>query len=229
MRLRAFSLAEVMVTLGLSSLVLLALALLMRSGTRQFELSSGQVFLGQKSRLAVEDTLSFAASAVKPLSESAELIYSPTPGCAETLNAYPNIYTLDFATCCDFLHPQFEAAPETVPGYLNRRQGGRALYRIQFEPDTEKLWLRRLGDDGFPDPSRPSQLLAAQLHRVTFRAVGDNVHMVVQTATVNAQGEDHGGLQNSQGRRSLEEGSGQKQARQMRLFTVVTLPGRNLR
>jgi hypothetical protein len=226
---RAFSLAEVVVTLGLSSLVLLALAMLMRSGTRQFELSSGQVFLGQKSRLAVEDTLSFAASAVRPLSESAQLLYSPTPGCSESLSAYPNIYTLDFATCCDFLHPEFSQSPEAVPGYLNRRSGGRHLYRIQFDPDTQKLWLRRLETGGWVDPARPPLLLAAQLRHVSFRAVGESIQMSVQSATVDERGEAHGGLQISDGRRSLQPGDGNRQARQMRLFTVVTLPSRTLR
>lgn len=237
MHRRGVSLIEILFTLGISGLVLIGLLLLARGGTREFELSSAQVFLGQRTREAVEDSLSFAASAVTPVTQSANLIYSPTPGCSESELVYPNVYSLDFACCCDFLDPNFSDRPELTQGYLNRREGGKFRYRIRYDTSTQKLLLERLltgaaGPPAIPavDSSVPPRTLCINMDRVTFHAVGDTIQMTVGVATVKRDGKDQGGLQITDNRRSLDRNDPrQRQARRLQLFTVVTLPVRTTR
>lgn len=235
MRHRGFSLAEVVISLGLSTLVLLGLFLLTRGGTRQFELSSAQVFLSQHSRDAIEDSLTLTASCVSPLTETATTIYSPTAGCSEDPSLYPNVYSLDFVSCCDFLDPRFADQPQATRGYLDRRGGTRFRYRILFDGARQQLRLERLLPDGpvgraDVDTSVPSRLLAQGLERVTFTAVGQTVHMSVLARTVKADGEAQGGLQVSDGRRSRDNTDPtSRQARSLQLFTVLTIPSRTTR
>ena len=237
MKRQGFSLIEVLFSLGLSALVLAGLFLLTRGSTRQFELSSSQVFLGQRTREAVEDSLSFAASAVSPLTESAEAIYSPVAGCSEDDAAYPNIYSLDFVSCCDFLDPRFAEQPELTQGYLDRRGSRRFRYRIRYDLDKEQLLLERIAD-GTPappfrpdaDPAVPVQVLCHSLRRVTFGALGNTVQMSVEAATVDKDGQVHGGLQETDNRKSLDPNVPvRNQARRLQLFTVVTIPSRTTR
>jgi len=235
MKRRGFSLAEVVITLGLSSLVLLALFMLLRSGTRQFELSTAQTFLGQSTRGAVEDALIFSSSAVSPVIESAQAIYSPTPDCSESDSVFPNIYCLDFASCCDLLDPRFTAQPELTSGYLNRRTGGRFRYRVRYDLARHQLLLERLlpntaANSPQVDPTVPQKVLAPSLERVTFGAVGNSIHMTVATVTVKADGEVQGGIQITDGRRSLNpQEQARYRARRLKLFTIVTIPSRTTR
>lgn len=235
MRGRGFSLIEVLFSLGLSTLVLAALFLLLRGGTRQFELSSAQVFLGQSTREAVEDALSFASSAVAPASYSTQAVYSPTPGCSESDAVYPNIYNLDFASCCDLLDPRFSSQPELTAGYLNRRTGGRFRYRIRFDLIKQQLVLERLqpntaANNPQLDPTVPAKVLCHSLDRVTFGALGNTIHMNVATATMKKNGEVQGGLQITDSRKSLDPTAPvQQQSRRLQLFTVVTIPSRTTR
>jgi type II secretory pathway pseudopilin PulG len=231
----AFSLIEVVFTLGLSTLVLGALFLLLRGGTRQFELSSAQVFLGQSTRGAVEDALSFAGSAVAPVIESAQAVYSPTPNCSDSDSLFPNVYCLDFASCCDFLDPRFGSQPELTTGYLNRRSGGRFRYRIRYDLPKQQLLLERLqpntaANDPQLDITVPPQVLCHSLDRVTFGALGNTIHMSVAAATVKKDGQAQGGVQITDGRRSLNPNDPvQRRARRLQLFTVVTIPSRTTR
>ena len=235
MRKQAFSLLEVVLTLGLSLLVLAGLFLLLRGGTRQFELSSAQVFLGQSTREAVEDALSFSSSAVAPVLENAQTIYSPTPNCSESDSVFPNIYCLDFASCCDFLDPRFPSQPELTAGYLNRRRGSSFRYRIRYDLDKQQLLLERLLPNtaiNTPqlDVTVPSKILCRSLDRVTFGAVGNTIHMSVAAATVKKDGEVQGGLQITDNRKSQNPNDpAQRRARRLRLFTVVTIPSRTTR
>lgn len=233
---RGLSLIEVLVSLGLSTLVLLGLFLLLRGGTKQFELSSQQVFLGQKTREAVEDSLSLACSAVTPFAENAQMIYSPTPQCSQSDTQYPNVYCLDFASCCDFLDPQFSSAPENTAGYLDRRGGTRFRYRVRFDLAREQLLLERLGPsvpDVAPnvDTSVPVRVLCQGIDRVTFEAVGSSIQMTVGAATVKrGSGQLQGGLQNTDSRTQLDRSAPrEQQARRLQLFTVVTIPARTTR
>ena len=237
MKRRGVSLVEILFTLSISGLVLVGLLLLARGGTREFELSSAQVFLGQRTREAVEDSLSFAASAVTPVTQNATLIYSPTPGCSDQESVYPNICSLDFSCCCDFLDPSFTNQPQLTQGYLNRREGGRFRYRIRYDTASQKLLLERLqsGAAGPPavptvDTSVPPRALCINMDRVTFHAVGDTIQMTVGVATVKRDGRDQGGLQITDSRRSLDRNDPRRnQARRLQLFTVVTLPVRTTR
>jgi hypothetical protein len=232
---RGFSLAEILVSLGLSVLVLAALFLLLRGSTRQFELSSSQVFLGQSSRMAVEDSLAFAASAVSPVIVNAQSVYSPTPECYETDTQFPNIYCLDFASCCDYLDPRFGTQPELTTNYLNRRGGGSYRYRIRYDLVKQQLLLERLlpgspADGPEVDTTARAQVLASGLERVTFAAVGNTIHLNVAMATVKKNGEVQGGLQVTDGRRSRDPNAPvQQRARSLRLFTVLTIPSRTAR
>ncbi len=232
---RGFSLVEIVLSLGLSVLVLGGLFLLLRGSTRQFELSSSQVFLGQSTRMAVEDSLAFAASAVGPVIVNSQAIYSPTTNCSENDTQYPNIYCLDFASCCDYLDPRFGSQPELTEGYLNRRGGGTYRYRIRYDLTKQQLLLERLrpgtaADLPEVDPTARIQVLASGLERVTFAAVGNTIHLNVATATVKKNGEVQGGVQVTDGRRSLDpNGPVQQQARRLRLFTVLTIPSRTAR
>lgn len=232
---RAFSLIEILFSLGLSAIVLAGLFLFLRGSTRQFELSSAQVFLGQSTRGAVEDSLAFAASAVAPVIVNAQSVYSPAPNCSESDSVFPNIYCLDFASCCDYLDPRFGTQPELTTGYLNRRSGGTFRYRIRYDLASQKLLLERLKPNtaaNLPqvDPSVSPQVLATGLERVTFAAVGDTVHLNVAMATVKNNGEVQGGQQISDGRRSLNPNDPvQQRARRLRLFTVLTIPSRTAR
>ncbi|MBN9418265.1 MAG: type II secretion system protein [Candidatus Eremiobacteraeota bacterium] len=232
---RGFSLVEILFSLGLSVIVLAGLFLLLRGSTRQFELSSSQVFLGQSSRMAVEDSLAFAASAVSPVIVNAQSIYSPVPECYENDTQFPNIYCLDFASCCDYLDPRFSSQPEATTNYLNRRGGGTYRYRIRYDLTKQQLLLERL-NPGSPadlpevDPTARPQVLAQGLDRVTFAAVGNTIHLNVATATVKKDGELQGGLQVTDGRRSLDPNAPvQQRARRLRLFTVLTIPSRTAR
>lgn len=237
MKARGFSLVEILISLGLSTLVLLGLFLLARGSTQKFELSSAQVFLGQRTREAVEDALAFASSTVTPLSESAEAIYSPAPGCSEDPAVYPNIYSLDFVSCCDFLDPRFGDNPELTTGYLDRRGTQRFRYRIRFEIEREQLVLERIDAAAAAPPFRPdadptvaAKVLCHSLRRVTFGAVGNTVQMSVEAATVRADGRVQGGLQVTDGRTSLDPNRPvREQARRLQLFTVVTIPSRTTR
>lgn len=232
---RGVSLIELLLSLGLSTLVLLGLFLLTRGGTRQFELSSQQVFLGQKAREAVEDTLSLACSAVTPLAENAQMIYSPTPGCSQSDLQYPNVYCLDFASCCDFLDPEFTSNPENTRGYLDRRGGTRFRYRIRYDLGSEQLLLERVagaaGVAPLVDTSVASRVLCQGVERVTFDAVGNSIQMSIGTATVKrSSGELQGGVQNTDSRRQLDRNAPVKQqARRLQIFTVVTIPARTTR
>jgi hypothetical protein len=233
---RGVSLIELLVSLGLSTLVLLGLFLLTRGGTRQFELSSQQVFLGQKAREAVEDTLSLACSAVTPFAENAQMIYSPAPGCSQSDLQYPNVYSLDFASCCDFLDPEFTSNPEGTRGYLDRRGGTRFRYRIRFDLPTEKLLLERLTGAsvaGLPtvDSSVPARVLCQGVERITFDAVANTIQMSVGSATVKrSSGNLQGGVQDTDSRRELDRNAPVKQqARRLQIFTVVTIPARTTR
>lgn len=232
---RGFSLIEILFSLGLSVLVLAGLFLLLRGSTRQFELSSSQVFLGQSTRMAVEDSLAFAASAVSPMIVNAQAVYSPTPDCYENDTQFPNIYCLDFASCCDYLDPRFGSQPELTGGYLNRRGGGTYRYRIRYDLAKQQLLLERLkpgtaADLPEVDPTARPQLLAGGLERVTFAAVGNTIHLNVATATVKKNGELQGGVQVSDGRRSLDPNAPvQQRARSLRLFTVLIIPSRTAR
>ncbi|MBS2038148.1 hypothetical protein JST97_24395 [bacterium] len=232
---RAFSLLEILFSLGLSVIVLAGLFLFLRGSTRQFELSSAQVFLGQSTRGAVEDSLAFAASAVAPVIVNAQSVYSPAPGCYENDVQFPNIYSLDFASCCDYLDPRFGTQPELTAGYLNRRSGGSFRYRIRYDLPTQKLLLERLkpntaADVPQLDTSVKPQILATGLERVTFAAVGDTIHLNVAMATVKKDGEIQGGQQITDGRRSLDPNDPvQQRARRLRLFTVLTIPSRTAR
>lgn len=229
---RAFSLVEILFSLGLSVIVLAGLFLLLRGSTRQFELSSAQTFLGQSTRGAVEDSLAFAASAVAPLTANAQSVYSPTPDCYENDTQFPNVYCLDFASCCDYLDPRFSNQPELTTGYLNRRGGGTFRYRIRFDLPKQQLLLERLNPNTAADlpqldTSVRAQVLASGLERVTFGAVGDTIHLNVSMATVKNNGEIQGGQQVSDGRRSLDPNDPvQQRARRLRLFTVLTIPSR---
>ena len=232
MKGRAFSLIEILFSLGLSTLVLAGLFLLLRGSTRQFELSSAQVFLGQNTRGAVEDSLAFAASAVSPVVVNAQTVYSPTIGCSESDTQFPNVYCLDFASCCDYLDPRFSTQPELTANYLNRRGGGTFRYRIRYDLVTQKLLLERLkpgtaADLPEVDPTAIPQVLATGLERVTFAAVGNTIHLTVTTATVKKDGENQGGLQITDGRRSRNPNDPtQQKARRLQLFTVLTIPSR---
>lgn len=232
---RAFSLVEILFSLGLSVIVLGGLFLFLRGSTRQFELSSAQAFLGQNTRGAVEDSLAFAASAVAPVIVNAQSVYSPTPGCYETDTDFPNIYSLDFASCCDYLDPRFSSQPELTAGYLNRRSGGSFRYRIRYDLARQQLILERLlpntaADQPQLDATVKPQILATGLERVTFAAVGDTIHLNVAVATVKNNGEVQGGQQITDGRRSLNpDDPVQQRARRLRLFTVLTIPSRTAR
>lgn len=235
MKRRGFSLVEVIFTMALSTIVLAGLFLLLRGGTRQFELSSAQVFLGQSTRGAVEDALVFSCSAVSPLVESAQAVYSPAPNCSESDAVFPNVYCLDFASCCDFLDPRFNDQPELTSGYLNRRGGGRFRYRIRYDVASQKLLLERLqpstpANNPQLDVTAPARVLAINLERVTFSAVGNTVHMTVGAATVKNNGEVQGGLQITDNRRSTNPNDpAQRRARRLQVFTVVTIPSRTTR
>lgn len=232
---RGFSLIEVIFTLALSTLVLGGLFLLLRGGTRQFELSSAQVFLGQSTRTAVEDALAFSCTAVTPLIQGASAIYSPQPNCSESDTVFPNIYSLDFASCCDILDPRFSDQPELTSGYLNRRGGGRFRYRIRYDLASQKLMLEKLqpntpANNPQVDLTVPGRVLCPNLERVTFGAVGNAIHMTVGAATVKKNGEVQGGLQVTDGRRSTNPNDPvQRQARKLQVFTVVTIPSRTTR
>ena len=235
MKRRAFSLVEVVITLGLSVIVLAALFLLLRGGTRQFELSSAQVFLGQSTRGAIEDALSFSASAVAPVIESAQAVYSPTPNCSESDSVFPNVYCLDFAACCDFLDPRFTSQPELTGGYLNRRAGGRFRYRIRYDLPKQQLLLERLqpntaANNPVLDATVPPKVLCHSLDRVSFGAVANTIHMTVATATVKKDGQVQGGLQITDNRKSRDPNDPvQRRSRRLQLFTVVTIPSRTTR
>lgn len=233
MKRRGISLLEVIFSLSLSTLVLFGLFLLLRGSTHQFELSTAQVFLGQSTREAVDDALHFAASAVTPLVENATMIYSPTAACAEREDRYPNVYSLDFACCCDFLDPRFGENPELTSGYLDRRGTQRFRYRIRFDVTREQLWLERLLEGTPPtvDPAVPPRLLCRNLDRVTFEAAGETIQMTVGAATVRrSTGELQGGLQNTDSRRNLDRNAPrEQQARRLQLFTVISIPARTTR
>ena len=80
------------------------------------------------------------------------------------------------------------------------------------------------------DTSVKPQVLAQGLERVTFAAVGNTIHLNVATATVKKDGELQGGLQVTDGRRSLDPNAPvQQRARRLRLFTVLTIPSRTAR
>lgn len=232
---RGFSLVEILLSLGLSTVVLAGLFLFLRGSTRQFELSSAQAFLGQGTREAVEDSLTFAAGAVAPVFTNAQLIYSPVANCSESDLVYPNIYSLDFACCCDYLDPNFSSHPELTTGYLNRRGGGAFRYRVRYDISRQQLLLEKLQPNtpaNLPqvDSSVAPQVLARRLQRVTFGAVGDAIHLNVSLATVKQDGQVQGGQQISDRRRSLDANAPvQEQARHLRLFTVLTIPSRTAR
>ena len=231
MKRRAFSLIEILIALGLSVIVLTGLILLLRGSTRQFELSSAQVFLGQSTRGAVEDSLAFAASAVTPAVANAQAIYSPTLGCSQSDTQFPNIYCLDFVSCCDYLDPRFSNQSYLTANYLNRRGGGAFRYRIRYELAKQQLLLERLKSGSAADPvvdnTVPSKILASGLERVTFGVVGSTIHLNVSIATVKGNGQNQGGMQITDNRRSLDPNApSQSKARHLRLFTVLNIPSR---
>ena len=119
--------------------------------------------------------------------------------------------------------------------YLNRRGGGTYRYRIRYDLAKQQLLLERLkpgtaADLPELDPTARAQVLANGLERVTFAAVGNTIHLSVATATVKKDGELQGGVQVTDGRRSLDPNAPvQQQARRLRLFTVLTIPSRTAR
>lgn len=226
------SLVEVLVSLGLAALLLVLFAGLYRSAGREFESGTSTVMLSQSARLTMEKITPYLTSAVPPATGQV-FIYSPVAQeCSQSPDVYPNIYSLDFLTCVDFLNPLIDE-PGRYVGYTNRRgTGPRNRYRVVYDLARHELWLEKLSLTSPAPPSLPTvaagnsrRLLARNLSPVTFERVQQGINVRITTRTTDAQGKLREGLS---GRKTLDPNDPNAprhlQAREFELFTTVLIP-----
>jgi len=226
------SLAEVLVSLGLAALMLVIVAGLTRSAGREFETGTSTVMLSQTARLTMEKITPYLTSAVPPATGQV-FIYSPVAqDCSQDPSVYPNIYSLDFLTCVDFLNPEIDQ-PGRYVGYTNRRgTGPKIRYRIAYDLARSELWLEKLSLTSPPPPSLPvvaagesRRLLARNLNPVTFERVQQGINVRISVRTTDNQGKLREGLTGSKNLDPNDPNNPRHlQAREFELFTTVLIP-----
>lgn len=225
---RGLSLAEVIVSLGLAALMLVIVVGLTRSASRDFETGTSNVMLSQTARLTLEKITPYLTSAVPPATGQV-FIYSPVAeNCSQDPSVYPNIYSLDFLSCVDFLNAQIDE-PGRYVGYTNRRgTGPKSRYRIVYDLARDELWLEKLSLTSMNPtvvPGNSRRLLARNLSPVTFERVQQGINVRISARTTDDQGKLREGLTGNRTQDPNDPNAPRHlQAREFELFTTVLIP-----
>ncbi len=222
---KGLSLVEVIVSLGLAGLMLVIMAVLYKSAGRDFESGTSTVMLTQSARLTMEKITPYLTSAVPPATGQV-FIYSPVAkDCSQDPDVHPNIYSLDFLSCVDFLNAEIDTAGRYV-GYTNRRgTAPRNRYRIAYDPAKGELWLEKLSLTSVTPTvvaGNSRRKLAGNLHRVTFERVQQGVNVRISARTTSLKG-----FSGKDGKTLDPDDPNvprHLQAREYELFTTVLIP-----
>ncbi len=226
------TLPELLVSLGLFSIILVVFGVLYRIGNTNFRQGTTQVALSQSARLAAEHVLPYLTCAIPASSTSGGPLYSPDAEASQSDLAVNSIYQIDFSSCVDFLNSD----PSAAPGFTDRRGGAaKHRYRIRFDVAKERLVLEKL--DANTDPLTATvigapKLLAKNLRRVTFERVDGGINMRVRVRATDKNGQFYDDLRSVEGRSLDGDANGvpqNRKAREYDLFTAVPIPYLNVR